>query len=189
MTYELPALPYAKDALAPVISAETIDYHYGKHHQAYVTNLNNLVPGIPDEAYEMAFNPDDGNLYFVSNDTADSRVFVSAVSLPADAFDAAELGNDSVVTYVDLDPNSANTYLEVTYDASGEPDTPGQNLFVSGGITFAPDGSRMYLSNSIGASPSSQNRVFVLKMVPEPATMGLLLLGSTALALLRKRKR
>jgi Fe-Mn family superoxide dismutase len=49
MAHELPALPYAKDALAPVISAETIDYHYGKHHQAYVTNLNNLVPGTEFE--------------------------------------------------------------------------------------------------------------------------------------------
>jgi len=49
MTHTLPALPYAKDALAPVISAETIDFHYGKHHQAYVTNLNNLVPGTEFE--------------------------------------------------------------------------------------------------------------------------------------------
>ena len=44
MSFELPALPYAKDALAPHISAETLEYHYGKHHQAYVTNLNNLMP-------------------------------------------------------------------------------------------------------------------------------------------------
>ncbi|WP_440993512.1 superoxide dismutase [Cysteiniphilum litorale] len=41
--FELPSLPYPKNALAPVISEETIEYHYGKHHQAYVTNLNNLV--------------------------------------------------------------------------------------------------------------------------------------------------
>ena len=45
MTHELPALPYAKDALQPHISAETLEYHHGKHHQAYVTNLNNLIPG------------------------------------------------------------------------------------------------------------------------------------------------
>ena len=45
MKHELPALPFAQEALAPVISAETLDYHYGKHHNAYVTNLNNLVPG------------------------------------------------------------------------------------------------------------------------------------------------
>src|SRR5690606_22284177 len=45
MAIELPALPWAKDALAPHISAETIDYHYGKHHNAYVTNLNKLIEG------------------------------------------------------------------------------------------------------------------------------------------------
>ncbi|AYA40416.1 superoxide dismutase [Fe] [Xenorhabdus nematophila] len=43
MSFELPALPYAKDALEPHISAETLEYHYGKHHNAYVVNLNNLV--------------------------------------------------------------------------------------------------------------------------------------------------
>jgi Fe-Mn family superoxide dismutase len=42
---ELPALPYAPDALAPVISAETMSFHYGKHHKAYVDNLNKLVAG------------------------------------------------------------------------------------------------------------------------------------------------
>ena len=41
--FELPALPYAMDALAPHISSETLEYHYGKHHQTYVTNLNNLT--------------------------------------------------------------------------------------------------------------------------------------------------
>ena len=49
MTYPMPTLPYAKDALAPVISTETIDYHYGKHLQTYVNNLNALVPGTPYE--------------------------------------------------------------------------------------------------------------------------------------------
>jgi Fe-Mn family superoxide dismutase len=44
MPFTLPELPYAKDALHPVVSPETIEYHYGKHHQAYVNNLNNLVP-------------------------------------------------------------------------------------------------------------------------------------------------
>ena len=43
MSFELPALPYAKDALAPTISVETLEYHYGKHHNTYVVNLNNLV--------------------------------------------------------------------------------------------------------------------------------------------------
>lgn len=45
MAIELPALPYEMDALEPHISRETLEYHYGKHHQTYVTNLNNLLPG------------------------------------------------------------------------------------------------------------------------------------------------
>ena len=45
MEHQLPALPYAKDALAPHMSAETFDYHYSKHHQAYVTNGNKLIEG------------------------------------------------------------------------------------------------------------------------------------------------
>ena len=53
MAFTLPPLPYGKDALAPIVSAETIDYHYGKHHQAYVTNLNNLVPGTRYESMTL----------------------------------------------------------------------------------------------------------------------------------------
>lgn len=45
MPFTLPELPYAMDALAPHISKETLEYHYGKHHQTYVTNLNKLVEG------------------------------------------------------------------------------------------------------------------------------------------------
>jgi len=53
MPFALPELPYGKDALAPVISAETIEYHYGKHHQAYVNNLNNLVPNTKYETLSL----------------------------------------------------------------------------------------------------------------------------------------
>ena len=53
MTHELPALPYAMDALAPTLSQETMEYHYGKHHQTYVTNLNNLIPGTEFEAMSL----------------------------------------------------------------------------------------------------------------------------------------
>ena len=53
MAIELPPLPFARDALAPHISAETIDYHYGKHHQAYVTNINNLIKGTEFENLDL----------------------------------------------------------------------------------------------------------------------------------------
>jgi Fe-Mn family superoxide dismutase len=49
MEHTLPPLPYAMDALAPHISKETLEYHYGKHHQTYVTNLNNLIKGTEFE--------------------------------------------------------------------------------------------------------------------------------------------
>ncbi|NLS14497.1 superoxide dismutase [Fe] [Vibrio sp. SM6] len=49
MAFELPALPYAKDALEPHISAETLEYHYGKHHNTYVVKLNGLIPGTEFE--------------------------------------------------------------------------------------------------------------------------------------------
>jgi len=49
MEHKLPELPYAKNALAPYISAETMEYHYGKHHQAYVDKLNSLIPGTEYE--------------------------------------------------------------------------------------------------------------------------------------------
>ena len=53
MAFELPVLPYAKNALAPHISEETLEFHYGKHHQTYVTNLNNLVPGTEFEGKSL----------------------------------------------------------------------------------------------------------------------------------------
>ena len=49
MEHTLPPLPYAMDALQPHMSKETLEYHYGKHHQAYVTNLNNLIKGTEFE--------------------------------------------------------------------------------------------------------------------------------------------
>lgn len=53
MEHVLPPLPYAKDALAPHISAETLEFHHGKHHQAYVTNLNNLIKGTEYENLDL----------------------------------------------------------------------------------------------------------------------------------------
>jgi Fe-Mn family superoxide dismutase len=53
MAFELPKLPYKRDALVPFISEETLDFHYGKHHQAYVTNLNGLIPGTEFENADL----------------------------------------------------------------------------------------------------------------------------------------
>ncbi|RIY39808.1 superoxide dismutase [Fe] [Neopusillimonas maritima] len=53
MAFTLPELPYALDALEPTISKETLEFHYGKHHQTYVTNLNNLVAGTEFESASL----------------------------------------------------------------------------------------------------------------------------------------
>ncbi len=50
MAFQLPPLPYAKEALEPYISARTLEFHHGKHHQAYVNNVNSLIPGTPFES-------------------------------------------------------------------------------------------------------------------------------------------
>jgi Fe-Mn family superoxide dismutase len=65
MKFELPALPYADNALEPVISAKTISFHHGKHHQAYVNNLNNLIVGTRFEnaTLEQIIMEADGGIF------------------------------------------------------------------------------------------------------------------------------
>jgi superoxide dismutase, Fe-Mn family len=55
MKFELPELPFAKDSFKGILSEEAFDFHYGKHHQAYVTNLNNLVPNTKFENSDLEF--------------------------------------------------------------------------------------------------------------------------------------
>ncbi len=65
MQHELPPLPYEKNALEPHISSETLDYHYGKHHQTYVTNLNKLIAGteFEDKALEDIITSASGGIF------------------------------------------------------------------------------------------------------------------------------
>jgi Fe-Mn family superoxide dismutase len=65
MIHELPELPFGKDALAPHISAETLDFHHGKHHQTYVTNLNKLIKGteFEDVSLEDIVRKADGGVF------------------------------------------------------------------------------------------------------------------------------
>ena len=65
MTFELPKLPYDKSALEPHISAETLEYHYGKHHAAYVTNLNKMVEGTDNasKSLEDIIKTSEGGLF------------------------------------------------------------------------------------------------------------------------------
>lgn len=72
MAFTLPPLPYARDALDPYISANTLDFHYGKHHKTYVDNLNKLVDGTPhaDQSLEDVIHASAGTNPGVFNNAA-----------------------------------------------------------------------------------------------------------------------
>ena len=65
MSFQLPELPYAADALMPHMSPETFEYHHGKHHAAYVTNLNKLIDGTPlaDKTLEQIITSAEGGVF------------------------------------------------------------------------------------------------------------------------------
>ena len=76
MAISLPELPYGKDALAPVISANTLDFHYGKHHKAYVENLNKLIAGT-----ELAEKPLEEIIKIAAKDSAKAGIFNNAAQV------------------------------------------------------------------------------------------------------------
>ena len=82
MTYEIPKLPYANNALEPVISQQTIDFHYGKHLQTYVNNLNSLVPGTEYEGKtveEIVATAPDGAIFNNAGQVKPSNVISAAL--------------------------------------------------------------------------------------------------------------
>ncbi|MCD9625149.1 superoxide dismutase [Rhabdothermincola salaria] len=82
MAFELPPLPYAQDALAPHISAETLEYHYGKHHKTYVDNLNKAVDGTADAdaSLEDIIMKADGGLFNNAAQTWNHTFFWNSLS-------------------------------------------------------------------------------------------------------------
>lgn len=76
MAFDLPALPYGRSDLAPHISEETLNFHYGKHHNAYVTNLNKLIDGTP-----LADAPLEDIIREAANDTAKAGLFNNAAQV------------------------------------------------------------------------------------------------------------
>lgn len=76
MAISLPELPYAKDALAPHISSNTLDYHHGKHHKTYVDNLNKLIAGTDLEAKSL-----EEIIKIAAKDTAKAGIFNNAAQV------------------------------------------------------------------------------------------------------------
>jgi Fe-Mn family superoxide dismutase len=101
MNFELPKLPYANDALVPFISVETIEYHYGKHHQTYVTNLNGLIEGTQFEnsSLEEIIVKSDGSIKNNAAQVYNHTFFWNCLALnaggePTGAFSKLLLKND-----------------------------------------------------------------------------------------------
>ncbi|MCX5944299.1 MAG: superoxide dismutase [Cyanobacteria bacterium] len=76
MAHTLPALPYGLDALEPHISRQTLEFHHGKHHSAYVTNLNNLVAGTELEGQSL-----EATITAVAGDASKAGVFNNAAQV------------------------------------------------------------------------------------------------------------
>ncbi|GAB6008737.1 superoxide dismutase [Dysgonomonas reticulitermitis] len=82
MKFELPKLPYATNALEPVISQQTIEFHYGKHLQAYITNLNNLIQGTKFENadLETIVKESDGAIFNNAGQTLNHNIYFLSFS-------------------------------------------------------------------------------------------------------------
>ena len=96
MAFELPALPYAIDALAPHISQETLEYHHGKHHQTYVTTLNKLVDGTDHESAsleEVILAADAGPLFNNSAQVWNHTFYWSSMSPTGGGAPTGEIGD------------------------------------------------------------------------------------------------
>lgn len=129
MKYEQPELPYSRDALAPAISAETVDYHYGKHEKAYIDNLNRLIKGteFEDMALEEIIVNAKGPL-FNNASQAWNHIFYFFTFSPNGS---REPGGD-LRKAIDRDSGSFEKFKEAFVDA-------GVGLFGSGWVWLCRD--------------------------------------------------
>lgn len=95
MKFELPALPYETGALEPVIGKQTVELHHGKHFQAYITNLNNLVPGTPFENMELVeiVKNSDGPVFNNAGQALNHEIYFSSFSPKGGGEPGGKLGD------------------------------------------------------------------------------------------------
>ncbi|MFH2124333.1 MAG: superoxide dismutase [Pseudomonadota bacterium] len=114
MTITLIDLPYAKDALAPHISARTVDFHHGKHHHAYVTNLNNLIEGT-----DLAKATLEEVIKKTANDTLKAGIFNNAAQVWNHTFywqsmmpNGGGLPTGAIAAKIETDFKGYNNFIE-----------------------------------------------------------------------------
>ncbi|MBD5255502.1 MAG: superoxide dismutase [Barnesiella sp.] len=152
--YSQPALPYANDALAPVISAETIDYHYGKHEKAYIDNLNKLIAGTEyeDMALEDIIRKSEGGL-FNNASQAWNHIFYFFTFSP----DGASEPSGELRKAIDLQFGSFENFKKEFVDA-------GVKLFGSGWVWLAcdEDGKLMIIQKQNAGNPLTDGLIPLL---------------------------
>ena len=129
MKYEQPELPYSRDALAPAISAETVDYHYGKHEKAYIDNLNRLIQGteFDDMQLEEIIEKAEGPL-FNNASQAWNHIFYFFTFSP----DGSREPGGELRKAIDRDFGSFEKFKEAFVDA-------GVGIFGSGWVWLCSD--------------------------------------------------
>ncbi len=95
MKFELPALPYESNALEPVIGKQTVELHHGKHFQAYITNLNNLIPGTKYENMELIdiVKESDGPIFNNAGQALNHTIYFSSFSPKGGGKPSGKLGD------------------------------------------------------------------------------------------------
>jgi Fe-Mn family superoxide dismutase len=120
MEHKLPELPFAKDALAPNISAETLEYHYGKHHKAYVDNLNKLIAGTEFAAMtlEEIIRRASG---FIANNAAQTwnHTFYWNCLIPGGGVPSGELATKSIRTSAPLRSSGSSRFGNSLFGSDG----------------------------------------------------------------------
>lgn len=154
MTIELPPLPYALDALEPNISKETLEYHYGKHHKAYVTNLNNLLPGSGFEnmSLEEIIKKSSGGIFNNAAQVWNHTFYWHCLSPNGGGEPTGELAKAIIATF-----GSFSAFVEQFSKAA-------VGTFGSGWAWLAkkPDGSLEIISTSNAGTPMTEHKKALL---------------------------
>jgi len=145
MAFELPALPYPKDALSPYISENTLDFHYGKHHNAYVTNLNNMLDDGDDRSLEQIMND-------TASDASKAGVFNNAAQVWNHTFywhsmkpNGGGLPTGAIAAKIDEDFGSFANFLQ-------EFKAAGATQFGSGWAWLVLDGGKLKVTKTGNAA-------------------------------------
>lgn len=148
MTYTQPTLPYANDALAPAISEETVNYHYGKHEKAYIDNLNKLIKGteFEDMDLEEVIRHAEGPL-FNNASQAWNHIFYFFTFSP----DGSREPQGELRKAIDRDFGSFDNFKKAFVDA-------GVGLFGSGWVWLSRDDSgKLFITQGSNANSPIKN--------------------------------